>query len=153
MNIILIVMEISNCLLEFNEEDYKEFSLVLDELKEQYDSKIFLSICDKTDNKEILDYFINKIKKYNDDIYFSYQFLGSTYYREPIDGAHLYTKELNNEDKIIKYSNLLYEDCDNLKMIYLSSNIDKDAFENIKCDYSIINTNYVNNTKKLINKK
>ena len=153
MNVILIVMEISNCLLEFNEEDYKELSLVLDELKEQYDSKIFLSICDKTDNKEILDYFINKIKKYNDDIYFSYQFLGSTYYREPIDGAHLYTKELSNEDKIVKYSNLLYKDCDNLKMIYLSSNIDEDAFENIKCDYSIINTNYIKNTKKLINKK
>ena len=152
MNILLIVADISNCLLNFTEDDYKKLGKILYKLEAFYNSQIFFSICDNTDNKDVLMFFIRKIKKYNENIYFSYQFLGNTYYRDRKDGAHLYTKELKKEEKIVKYANQLNKDCENLKLIYLSNIVDNDIISNLDCDYIIIKNNFIDDLNKLTKK-
>lgn len=152
MNIILFVTNISNSLLYFSEDDYKKLSEYLDNLSKLYDSKIFFSICDNTDNKDVIMFFIRKIKKYNDNIFFSYQFLKSTYYRNIIDGAHLYTKDLSKEEKIVKYANLLNRDCNNLYLLYMSKEVNNDILSNLECDYKVITDNAFNELDNLTKK-
>jgi hypothetical protein len=142
LKILLFVTSIYNTLENETKEDFKNISNLLKKIKElNNDDLILISICDYTENINVLQSYLMKFKE--NELCDGEQFTGNLHYMSNNGGSILYKNgTLNKIDEIIDYIKRLENNNNSVELIICDGimNIDEytKAIEknlNINCFY------------------
>lgn len=134
MKILLFSTSIYNTLDKACEEDYEKLVENLEKIQNINGNDIvYISLCDNTENRNILLSHIRKIasKLTDKKIYFGEQFLGDVHYKDINSGALLYNdNHLNKLEEIINYTKRLEEEGNEVELIIADSDMNIKKYKN-----------------------
>lgn len=154
LKILLFITSIYETLEYGSKEDFekmKELLLLLKKFND--DDLIIISLCDYTENNDVLKNYLIKLKE--KEIYFGEQFSGNLHYISDYGGSKLYKDgKLDKKHEIIDYVKRLASDGNKVELIVcdgvMNINDYKEIFnKELNCTfsfiYSIKNVNEINN--------
>ncbi len=153
MKILLFITSIYATLEYGSKEDFEKMAELLQILKKfNDDDLIIVSFCDYTENKNVLQNYLMKLKE--KEIYFGEQFSGDLHYISDYGGSKLYKNgKLDKEYEIIDYVKRLTSDGNKVELIVcdglMNINEYKEKFDaelNCPCSYiySVKNVKEIN---------
>lgn len=132
MKILLFVSSIYNTLDDGNKEDYKNMINNIEKIKDiNQEDIIFISLCDSTQNRNILLFYIRKIvdKIRDKEVYLGEQFLGDLRYKDMNSPGILYETKFNKIDQIVDYVRRLEQEGNEVSLIIVDGEMDIEKYK------------------------